>query len=211
MMKKIPAPTVNRLSIYLKCFSELAASDVEYVSSEQAAKLAGLNPAQVRKDLAYFGKFGRRGYGYHVEQLKEHISRILGTHKHWKVGVIGTGNLGRALVMYGGFINRGFKVAAGFDIDRDKIGWEINSVKIHHIDKLEEVIKKEKLEIIILTTPKEALDSIISRLKKTKIKGVLNFAGRHLINDSGLIIRNVDLALEMEQLTFFLTNKQEGK
>jgi len=210
MTKKIPAPTVNRLSIYLACFSDLLASDVEYVSSEQMAKLAGLNPAQVRKDLAYFGKFGRRGYGYHVGQLKDRISKILGTNKAWKVGVIGAGNLGRALVMYGGFEERGFKIVAGFDADTDKTGWEINSVRIYHADELEEVIKKKKIEIIILTTPKEALGPVISRLKKTKIKGILNFAGKHLINDRDIIVRNVDLALEMEQLTFFLTNKPGG-
>jgi len=207
MNKKIPLPTVNRLSLYLKCFSELAASGVEYVSSEQVANLIGLNPAQVRKDLAYFGKFGRRGFGYHVEQLKEHISRILGTHKRWKVGVIGTGNLGRALLMYGGFIDRGFKVVAAFDVDPDKAGWELNGVKIYHSDEMEKIIKKEKIEMIIITTPKEALTETMNRLKKTGIKGILNFAGKHLVNEDGIIIRNVDLALEMEQLTFFLSNK----
>jgi redox-sensing transcriptional repressor len=211
MIRKIPAPTVNRLSLYLKCFSELSASDVEYVSSEQVAKFIGLNPAQVRKDLAYFGKFGRRGFGYHVGSLIENISRILGTHKDWKTAVAGTGNLGRALLMYKGFINRGFKVVAGFDVDPGKVGWELEGVKIYHIDDLEKVIKKEKIELIIITTPGEVLPSIMNRLKKTGIKGVLNFAGRHLVSDEGIKIRNVDLALEMEQLTFFLTNKEDNK
>ncbi len=209
MTKKIPAPTVNRLSIYLKCFSELMDSNVDYVSSEQVAKLIGLNPAQVRKDLAYFGKFGRRGFGYHVAQLKDNISRILGTHKNWKVGVVGTGNLGRALLMYGGFQSRGFKIVAGFDVDPSKVGWELDGVKIYHSDEMEKVVKKEKIEILIITTPAEVLGSMVTRLKKTGVKGVLNFAGKHLVSDSGMIVRNVDLALEMEQLSFFLTNKEE--
>jgi redox-sensing transcriptional repressor len=209
MIRKIPAPTVNRLSLYLKCFSELSASDVEYVSSEQVAKFIGLNPAQVRKDLAYFGKFGRRGFGYHVGSLIENISRILGTHKSWKVAVAGTGNLGRALLMYRGFLSRGFKIVAGFDVDPGKVGWELEDIKIYHIDDIEKVIKKEKIEIVIVATPADVLAPLMNRLKKTGIKGVLNFAGKHLVSEEGIKVRNVDLALEMEQLTFFLTNKEK--
>ncbi|HPI02211.1 MAG: Redox-sensing transcriptional repressor Rex [Candidatus Aerophobetes bacterium ADurb.Bin490] len=207
MIKKIPLPTVNRLSLYLKCFSELSAGNVEYVSSEQVARQIGLNPAQVRKDLAYFGKFGRRGFGYHVEQLKENISKILGTHKGVRVAVVGTGNLGSALLMYRGFEARGFKVVAGFDVDPDKVGWELDGVKIYDSEDMEKVIKKEKIEILIITTPAAVIPDIFSKLKKTPIKGVLNFAGKHLVSDEDIIIRNVDLALELEQLMFFLTNK----
>ncbi|HDT15293.1 MAG TPA: redox-sensing transcriptional repressor Rex [Firmicutes bacterium] len=205
--KKIPLPTVNRLSLYLKCFSELSASDVEYASSEQVAGQIGLNPAQVRKDLAYFGRFGRRGFGYHVDQLKENVSKILGTHKNSNTAVVGTGNLGRALLMYGGFEVRGFKIAAGFDVDPDKVGWELDGVKIYHIDEMEEIIKKEKIEIVILATPAGAIQDVMTRLRKTGIKGVLNFAGKHLKSEGEIMVRNADLALELEQLTFFMTNK----
>ena len=207
-MKKTPPSTVNRLSLYLKCFSELTGQDVEYVSSEEVAKCIGINAAQVRKDLAYFGQFGRRGVGYHVAQLKEHISRILGTHKQWRVGVVGVGKLGSALAMYKGLQERGFKVVAGFDTAQDKIGWEIDEVRIYDFQDIEKIIKKEKIEIMIITTPKDSLAAVMERLKNTGIKGVLNFAGKHLMDEGNIIIRNVDLALEMEQLTFFLTNKQ---
>ncbi len=203
---RIPLPTVNRLSLYLKCFSELASSGTEYASSDQIARSIGLNPAQVRKDLAYFGKFGRRGFGYHVEQLKEHISKILGTHKQWRLAVVGTGNLGRALLMYPGFQARGFKIIAGFDVDPAKVGWELDGARIYHMDEIEKVIKKEKIDIVVITTPKDSLDAVMARLKETDIKGVLNFAGKHL-KDEKIIVRNVDVALELEQLTFFLTNK----
>ena len=206
--KKIPLPTVNRLSLYLKCFYDLAASDVEYVSSDQVATSIGLNPAQVRKDLAYFGKFGRRGFGYHVGQLKEHISKILGTHRQWKLAGVGTGNLGRALLMYPGFQIRGFKVVAGFDVDPAKVGWELDGVRIYNFDELEKIIKKEKIDIVIITKPRDSLDEVMTKLRGTDIKGVLNFAGKHLLKDSNIIVRNVDVALELEQLTFFLTNKQ---
>ncbi len=207
-MKKTPPSTVNRLSLYLKCFSELTGQDVEYASSEEVAKCIGINAAQVRKDLAYFGQFGRRGVGYHVTQLKEHISRILGTHKQWRVGVVGVGKLGSALAMYKGFQERGFKVVAGFDTAQDKIGWEIDDVKIYDFQDIEKIIKKEKIEIVIITTPKDSLATVMERLKNTGIKGILNFAGKHLMDEANIIIRNVDLGLEMEQLTFFLTNKQ---
>lgn len=207
-LRKIPLPTVNRLSIYLKCFSEIASSGVEYVSSGQVAQLIGLNPAQVRKDLAYFGKFGRRGYGYNVLQLKENISKILGTHENWKVAVIGVGNLGRALLMYGGFAARGFHIIAGFDADPAKAGWELDGIPIYHAEKIEEMVKQKKIEMAIITTPKDVLPDVLSRLKKAGVKGVLNFAGKHVVTDDDMIVRNVDLALEMEQLTFFLTNKE---
>jgi redox-sensing transcriptional repressor len=207
---KIPLPTVNRLSLYLKCFSELASSGVEYASSDQVAQTIGLNPAQVRKDLAYFGKFGRRGFGYHVEQLKEHISKILGTSRQWRLAVVGTGNLGRALLMYPGFQARGFKIIAGFDIDPAKVGWELDGVRIYHLDEIEKVIKREKIDIVVITTPKDSLDPVMARLKETGIKGVLNFAGKHL-KDENIIVRNVDVALELEQLTFFLTNKNKAE
>ncbi len=212
--KKIPLPTVSRLSLYLKCFSELASSGVDYVSSEQVAGRIGLNPAQVRKDLAYFGKFGRRGFGYHVENLKVNIAKILGTHKILKVGVVGAGNLGRALLMYKGFEARGFNVVAGFDIDPDKAGWEIDGVKIYLLDEMEKIIKKEKIDILILTTPASAIQDLMPRIRKTPIKGVLNFAAKHLVSDPPLVVRNVDLALELEQLAFFFTNaeiKEENK
>jgi redox-sensing transcriptional repressor len=207
--KKIPLPTVNRLSLYLKCFSELASSGVDYVSSEQIAAGIGLNPAQVRKDLAYFGKFGRRGFGYHVGQLKEHVSKILGTHKEWHIAVTGTGNLGRALLMYPGFQSRGFKVVAGFDIDPAKVGWELDGVSIYHFDDMEKVIKKEKIDIMVIATPKDSLDAVMGKLKGTGIKGVLNFAGKHLLKVENIIVRNVDVAIELEQLAFFLTNKEK--
>ncbi|MFP4466293.1 MAG: redox-sensing transcriptional repressor Rex [Candidatus Goldiibacteriota bacterium] len=211
MEKKIPLPTVNRLSLYLKCFSELSASDVEYVSSEKVAGRIGLNPAQVRKDLAYFGKFGRRGFGYHVDQLKENISKILGTNKSSKAAVVGVGNLGRALLMYGGFEARGFKVAAGFDVDPDKIGWELDGITIYPVDEMENIIKRDKIDIVILTIPVQAVEDVMARLRKTGIKGVLNFAGKHIKSENGIIVRNADLALELEQLMFFLTNKYEKR
>lgn len=208
-MKKIPVPTVNRLSIYLKCFNELLDSNILNVSSSEIAKIIGLNSAQVRKDLAYFGKFGRRGFGYNVSYLKENITKILGTHKNWNVAIIGAGNLGRALTMYKGFLNRGFSIVACFDNDPAKIGWEIDGINIYSIEEIEKIIKKEKIEIAIITTPSSSLSEIINILKKTNIKGILNFAGKHILNEGKIMIRNVDLALELEQLTFLISNKNK--
>jgi redox-sensing transcriptional repressor len=208
-MKKIPIPTVNRLSIYLKCFNELLDSGVLNVSSEKIAKIIGLNPAQVRKDLAFFGKFGRRGFGYNINYLKENITKILGTHRIWNVGVIGAGNLGRALTMYKGFMDRGFNIVACFDIDPAKIGWEIDGIKIYSMDEIWKIIKKEKIEIVIVTVPSSNLTEVINILKKTNIKGILNFAGKHILPEDSIMIRNVDLALELEQLTFMISNKDK--
>jgi len=210
-VKKIPAPTVNRLSIYLKCFNELLDSGIMNVSSEKIAKIIGLNPAQVRKDLAFFGKFGRRGFGYNVGYLIENITKILGTHRNWRVAIIGAGNLGRALTMYKGFLNRGFNIVACFDTDPSKIGWEIDGIWIYSMEEIDKIIKKEKIEIAIITTPPSSLPDIINILRKTNIKGVLNFAGKHILNEGQVMIRNVDLALELEQLTFLISNKSKIK
>ncbi len=207
----IPKTTINRLSLYLKCFIELSESKINFISSGELAQIVGLNPAQVRKDLSYFGKFGRRGLGYNVEILRHKIAEILGTHKLWKVAIIGIGNLGRALLTYSGFKDRGFKIVAGFDNAPDKIGWEIDGVNIYNIEELEKIIKKERIELIILTTPKSAVQEIINRLKNTNVKGILNFAGKYLLNDEKLQIRNVDISLELEQLTFFISNKNFDK
>ena len=206
-MKNIPKTTIARLSLYLKCFSELCDLKVNFISSQELAKLIGLNSAQVRKDLSYFGKFGRRGVGYNVENLRQQISEILGTHKIWNVGIIGIGNLGRALLSYSGFKQRGFKIVAGFDIAPEKIGWEIEGINIYSINELEKIIKKEKIEIIILTIPKEAMFEVINKLRKTNIKGILNFAGKYLVGEENFKIRNVDISLELEQLTFFIKNQ----
>ncbi len=203
----IPKTTINRLSLYLKCFIELSESKINFISSSELANFIGLNPAQVRKDLSYFGKFGRRGLGYNVEILRHKISEILGTQKLWKVAIIGIGNLGRALLTYAGFKDRGFKIVAGFDNAPDKIGWEIDGIKIYSIEELEKIIKKEKIELIILTTPKSAVQEIINRLKNINVKGILNFAGKYLLADEKLKIRNVDISLELEQLTFFISNR----
>jgi redox-sensing transcriptional repressor len=110
--------------------------------------------------------------------------------------------------MYPGFQIRGFKVVAGFDVDPAKVGWELDGVRIYNFDELEKIIKKEKIDIVIITTPRDSLDAVMTKLRGTDIKGVLNFAGKHLLKDSNIIVRNVDVALELEQLTFFLTNKQ---
>lgn len=208
-MKKIPVPTVNRLSIYLKCFNELLDSNILNVSSHEIAKIIGLNSAQVRKDLSYFGKFGRRGFGYNVSYLKENITKILGTHKNWNVAIIGAGNLGRALTMYKGFLNRGFNIVACFDKDPAKIGWEIDGINIYSMEEIEKIIKKEKIEIAIITVPSSSLSEILDVLKKTNIKGILNFAGKHILNEGKIVIRNVDLALELEQLTFLILNRNK--
>jgi len=206
-MKNIPKTTIARLSLYLKCFTELCDLKVNFISSQELAKLIGLNSAQVRKDLSYFGKFGRRGVGYNVENLRQQISEILGTHKTWNVGIIGIGNLGRALLSYSGFKQRGFKIVAGFDIAPEKIGWEVEGINIYSINELEKIIKKEKIEIIILTIPKEAMFEVINKLRKTNIKGILNFAGKYLVGEENFKIRNVDISLELEQLTFFIKNQ----
>ena len=139
---KIPAVTITRLSIYSRCLEALAQEDVKIIASDKLAQKCGINPAQIRKDLAYFGEFGIRGVGYFVKELLFEIKRILGLNKTWKMALVGIGNLGLALVAHENFIRQGYEFVAVFDVDPAKVGRRLPSGQIiHHVDELDKVVK----------------------------------------------------------------------
>ena len=201
---KIPVTTVNRLSLYLRVFSQIEAQRTETVSSSELAALSGINPAQVRKDLAYFGQFGRRGVGYDVSSLKRKIRGILGLDRDWNCAIIGVGHLGTALLMYRGLRQYGFNVVAAFDSDPDKVSWELEGVPVYDIADMERVAREKKLEIAVLAVPDAAAQEVAELVAAARIPAILNFAPVQLQLPPGLILRQVDLAGELEALTYQL-------
>ena len=199
-----PQATIKRLSIYLRFLNSLG-KDIKMVSSQELAQRLALNPAQVRKDLAYFGDFGKRGVGYSVKKLKEQINKILGLHKTRNIGIVGIGRLGMALACYPGFEKKNFKVCALFDkvpkVLSPKIG---EATEITDVNLLPKVVKDKAIEILILTIPVEAIKEINDMVMTSGVKAVLNFAPFKLLSTEDVHVHNVDLSTELEFLSYRL-------
>jgi redox-sensing transcriptional repressor len=201
---KIPVTTVNRLSLYLRVFSQVELSGDETVSSREMAALSGINPAQVRKDLAYFGQFGRRGVGYDVSSLKRQIRGILGLNRDWSCAIVGIGHLGQALLMYKGLRSYGFSVVAAFDNDPDKVGWELEGVPVFDIGDLAGEARSKRIEIAVLSVPGPVAQEVADEVVAAGIPAILNFAPVQLHLPPGIILRQVDLAGELEAVSYQL-------
>ena len=201
---KIPEMTIRRLSVYTRCLLQLEEDGVKTVSSTELAERFSLNSAQVRKDLAYFGEFGVRGIGYYVSGLKAELQRILGLDREWAVALVGFGNLGSALFHYKGFGRQGFRIAVVVDDDPAKIGREIDSVPIVSSRDLAREIKARGIQIAIVAVPPEAAQTVTEQLVAAGIKAVLNFAPTRLRVTRDVRLKNVDLSIELETLSFYL-------
>ena len=167
---------MQRLSLYLRRLEELAKDGVAKISSKDVAEHLHLTAAQVRKDLAYFGQFGRAGVGYRVEPLISELRHILGTDRTWRVVVVGAGDLGRALLRYRGFGSKGFEIVGAFDITPDKVGQKYGNVTVRHIDKLDEVLRKHDVKLGVIAAPADSAQQIADKLCRAGVKGILNFA-----------------------------------
>lgn len=202
---KISDYTVRRLSIYYRILDELQKRGNEVVSSAALAELAGTNSAQIRKDLSYFGSFGKRGRGYRVGALKDQIKTILGLQRVWRVVLAGAGNLGHALCSYKDFGRHGFQIVAILDIDPTKVGTVWDGVPIHHLDDAAEVVRKNSAELAIIATPSGSAQKVVDQLREAGIKGFLNFAPGSVDTRGEARLRNVDITIELEGLAYALT------
>jgi redox-sensing transcriptional repressor len=209
-LRRIPEATVARLPVYLRILLELAEVKTTTVSSEQLAELAGVNAAKVRKDLSYLGSYGTRGVGYDVEYLMFQMSRELGLNQDWPVVIVGIGNLGAALANYGGFTERGFPVASLVDADRAKVGKEVASLTIRHIDDLPDIAKELGISIGIIATPAAVAQEVADRLVEAGITSVLNFAPSIITVPPTATLRKVDLAVELQILSFYQQRRGPG-
>jgi redox-sensing transcriptional repressor len=209
-IRRIPEATVARLPVYLRSLSELVDAKIATVSSERLAEMAGVNAAKVRKDLSYLGSYGTRGVGYDVEYLLFQMSRELGLTRDWPVVIVGAGNLGQALANYGGFTQRGFPVTVLVDADRSKVGQRIHGLAVHHLDELPDLAAELGIAIGIIATPAVAAQEVADRLVAAGVGSILNFAPAVISVPEGTSLRKVDLALELQILSFYQEHRASG-
>ncbi len=202
--KRIPESTISRLNVYLRELIALAEMKIKRISSAELGERTNLSDAQIRKDLNYFGSFGKSGVGYDVKELISSLKRILGRNETWNIAVIGAGSLGSALMKYPGFKKQSLNLCAAFDIDPKKINKEINKIPIYGLDKLARVIRDKKISICVIAVPQTKGREIADKVVKTGIKCILNFTPVSLNVPEDVVVRNVDLSGELEILTYFL-------
>ena len=207
-MKKISDSTVRRLSQYYRSLSRLMDQGVETISSEKIAKIENITSAQVRKDLSFFGSFGKRGLGYNVKELRNQIGKILGLDHTWNVGVAGAGNIGRALTDYEEFLKQGFNIVAVFEADPKRIGGQCNNVDIVDIAQAKKFFAKQKLDIIIIAVPAKHAQEVCDTFVSLGVKAFLNFAPISLQVKPGVVVKNENMSVEIESLSFYLSNDE---
>lgn len=201
--RQIPEASVARLPVYLRALVDLAEHGTHTISSEALARAAGVNSAKIRKDLSYLGSYGTRGVGYDVEYLIHQISRELGLTQDWATCIVGVGNLGHALANYGGFAQRGFRIAALLDTNRDKVGMAVGDLHIDHFDEVERVVKEHDITIGVVTVPGPQAQDVADRLCAAGITSILNFAPTVIQVPAGVSLRKVDLSIELQILSFY--------
>lgn len=208
---KIPEATIRRLSNYLKCLEDLEMKGEKVASSALIAQICDVNAAQVRKDFAYFGEFGIRGMGYNTKELRFHIKEILGTNREWRIGIVGIGNLGSALLMYKGFLKQNYKIVAVFDLDPVKVVGQVSEkmgkpIEVLHIDRLKEVVKARNVEIGIISTPPSEAQRVANLMVDANVKGIMNFAPTQIRVPSNVVLRNVFFTSALDNLVYYLSN-----
>jgi redox-sensing transcriptional repressor len=208
--RRIPEATVARLPVYLRILTEQADDGVDNLSSDGLAELAGVNAAKVRKDLSYLGSYGTRGVGYEVAYLVYQIRRELGLTHDWPVVIVGAGNLGQALAGYGGFGERGFPVAGIVDVDPTKVGSVLGGVRVRHIDDLGQIVQAKRVSIGVVATPAVSAQDAADRLVAAGVTSILNFAPVVLAVPRPVEVRKVDLAVELQILSYYEQRRTGG-
>lgn len=198
----LPEATVARLPVYLRALHAFAEAGHDTVSSEALATAAGVNSAKLRKDLSHLGSYGTRGVGYEVEVLVGQIESVLGLTERRAVALVGVGNLGHALAGYAGFVSRGFRFAALLDADPERVGERIYGLRVHHIDEVDSVVRDHGIQIAVIATPVHAAQAVADRLVAAGVTSILNFAPCVLTVPDGVDVRKVDLAVELQILSF---------
>ena len=196
-----------RLPVYQRILLELVRAGTATVSSEQLADMARVNASKVRKDLSFLGSFGTRGSGYDTEFLLAHIDRELGLDADWPVAIAGLGNLGRALANSQGFTSRGFRVAGLFDVDASLVGTRIRGVTVRHFDEFEQTMAADPPNIGVIATPAAAAQDVADRMVAAGVGSILNFAPRVLHVPSHILLRYVDLSIELQVMSFYLSHR----
>ena len=210
LLMQVPESTIRRMSMYYRLIESLVEKGVEQISSDEIGSIQGFTSAQIRKDFSFFGSFGRRGLGYNTKELKKRIAAILGLDHVWRVAVIGAGSIGSALIQYPEFITHGFNICLVLDNDPYKIGRPIGPLVVKDMGMLEDEFKREAIDIAIIAIPAKFAQTVTDRIVTTSIQGILNFAPCQLIIPPQLVMRQENMALELEVLTYFIRNKSRN-
>lgn len=205
-MRKVSESTVARLSMYLRRLEEVEGEGLRTLSSGELARRCGTTGAQVRKDLSFFGTFGKRGLGYSVSELTHALRQILGLERHWRVVLVGVGKIGSALLGYEDFRRKGFEVERAYDADERKVGQVRSGVRVRPMREMESDLKREHVDIAIVAVPAEAAQDVVDRVVSAGVRAILNFAPVKLEVPSGVTVKSVNMAMELEGLSYALTN-----
>lgn len=206
-VKRIADSTVRRLSVYLRFLEDFESRGLATISSDELARRGGTTSAQVRKDLSFFGSFGKRGLGYSVPELAGRLREILGLERHRKIVIVGAGKIGSALIQYRGFKQRGFQVLAAYDSDSSKIGKTLEGTSVRDVSHLERDARKDPPDIAVLAVPSDKAQAMVNRLVACGVKAILNFAPTQLQVPSDVTVKTVNMAMELEGLSFALTSR----
>jgi redox-sensing transcriptional repressor len=207
-LKRIADSTVRRLSLYLRFLEEFENAGLTTVSSEELAARGGTTSAQVRKDLSFFGSFGKRGLGYQVAELTQRMRRILGLERDWRVIIIGIGKIGSALAQYEGFQQRGFRVVGLYDSDPAKIGREVYDLEVRPLEALAEENRERPVDIAVIAVPASAAQRVVDLVVAAGITGIMSFAPIQLHVPADVMLNTVNMAMELERLSFALSNRE---
>ncbi|WGS64774.1 redox-sensing transcriptional repressor Rex [Marinitoga aeolica] len=208
---KIPKPTIKRLAMYYRCLENKKSAGMQKTSSKDLADSLHIKASQIRKDLSYFGEFGKRGVGYDIDKLMNSIKTILGLNKKWNVAIVGVGNLGSAIANYTGLEKSGFYIKAAFDKNKNKVGTQISAgILVYDMRDLKKVCKEKNIEIAILTVPSEVAQKVANQLVETGIKGILNFAPISLTLPESISVENVDFTISLKSLTYDIISSNKN-
>jgi redox-sensing transcriptional repressor len=202
---EVPDIVIGRLPIYLRALTQLLEMGQEFTSSQELGQILGIGSAQIRKDLSHFGEFGKQGTGYEISFLHQQISKILNVDKDWSVVLVGFGDLGQAIAHYGGFANKGFHIKAIFDSDPAKVGGTPNGTIVHHVDRLAEVISREKIRMAIIAVPASAAQEVADQLVAANIRAILNYAPITLNVPAQVRVQYIDPVVHLQRMTYYLT------
>jgi len=207
-LKRIADSTVRRLSLYLRFLEEFETAGLTTVSSDELAARGGTTSAQVRKDLSFFGSFGKRGLGYQVAELTQRMRRILGLEREWRVIIVGVGKIGAALAQYEGFQQRGFRIVGLYDSDPAKVGREIDGIDVRAIDSLAEDNRESPVDIAVIAVPASAAQRVVDQVVAAGVAGIMSFAPIQLHVPAEVTLNTVNMAMELERLSFALSNRE---
>ena len=210
MTLEIPEVVINRLPVYARALSELAASGETVVSSQALGELLDVTPAQIRKDLSYFGRFGKQGRGYSVNGLLTKLREILCIDRQWRVCLVGVGRLGQAIAEYGGFGPQGFEIVAAFDANAEEIGHKVGGVAVRHSDELDPFLQANRVDIGIVAVPAVEAQKVVDRLVQAGIRAILNYAPITAHVPADVTIRHIDPVLSMQSMTFYIKKNEAG-